>query len=287
MMRVLLICLLVAASGGETSEGDDGGKRTLAVTYVGNAGFLVKAGGQAVLIDALYRDGVSGYVSIPPERQRLMETAMPPFDDVDVALTTHHHADHFDAAAVVRHLRENADGIFVSTLQAADRMREQTGYDDIEDRVRGVQPAEGERITIKHRGITVHVLNLHHGRSRQISNLGFLVEIGGATILHVGDTECDTDDFKRVRLNEEDIDLAFVPYWYLAYADEVNTLRRSMRPARIVAMHMPPRRLETSYLDDLGGWAAAVRKIEANFDNVVIFDDEMQSEFVVIAPDNE
>ena len=132
----------------------------------------------------------------------------------------------------------------------------------------------------------MQVLNLHHGRSRPVENLGFLIEIDGVMLLHVGDTAADTDDFRRNKLDEAKIDVAFLPYWYLAYESSVETVREGIQAAHFVAMHMPPKELSPSYLDDLGGFESAVRIIQKNFPGAIVFANEMETHLLTLPPGN-
>jgi L-ascorbate metabolism protein UlaG (beta-lactamase superfamily) len=178
---------------------------------------------------------------------------------------------------VANHLRNNPRAVLISTPQARDRLESLDGYDAVAERVQAVIPDEGERIRVDHNDVVVQVLNLHHGRNRPIENLGFLIEFDGVTMLHVGDTEATLADFRHNRLHEEDIDVAFIPYWYLAYDDSQDAVRNGIRAGTIIAMHMPPRELRASYLDDLGGFDKAARGIQSAFANAVVFFDEMET----------
>ena len=92
------------------------------IMYLANEGFLLTSGDHKVLIDGLFREG-GDYATLSLESRETVETALPPFDTVDVVLATHHHADHFHAVAVCRFLDSNPLAQFVSTQQALDQMR--------------------------------------------------------------------------------------------------------------------------------------------------------------------
>jgi L-ascorbate metabolism protein UlaG (beta-lactamase superfamily) len=279
----MIACLAIVKPLSSGSEGTNQDTGTVRITYIGNEGFLIEVGARKVLVDALYRDGVSGYVVIPAARRKQMESASPPFDDVDVVLTTHYHADHFDAAAVGAHLVSNPNALFVSTNQVGEEMRSLSDFQRYADRVRTIVPEEGRRANVQHSGVRIEVLNLHHGRDRPIENLGFLFEVGGVRMLHIGDTEADAAEFRRNQLHEARIDIAFVPYWYLAYEGMAEAVRDGIQAERIVAMHVPPKELKESYLDDLGGFDKAKKQILETFSNAVIFEEEMESKSFTIS----
>jgi L-ascorbate metabolism protein UlaG (beta-lactamase superfamily) len=258
------------ASEGESAAGQ------VRITYVGNEGFLIAAGGRKILVDALYREGVQGYVVLPERRRALLEGARPPFDKVDLVLATHHHADHLDPRAVGAHLRANPRAVFVSTAQAVERLR--TGFEGfgaVRDRVRGVSPAEGERVRREVNGIPLEIMFLHHGRNRPIENLGFLFRIGGRMMLHVGDTEATPADLARQNLPADAIDVAFLPFWFLLGEEWPGAVRSVIRPRRIAVMHVPPRGARDPFIRSLGGRERMLSAIESAFPEALVFRDEM------------
>lgn len=271
----LWVCLLAVAAGSSGAAGKNRGP--VEVTYVGNEGFLIVSGGKKVLVDALYREGVPGYVVLPVRLRQTIERANSPFDKIDLVLATHFHADHFDPAAVGAYLLSSSGALFVSTHQSMDRLRRQmSGKPQTIKRARATFPVEGRRIELNHHGVNLEVLNVHHGRGGKIENLGFIIELDGWRFLHVGDSQGDADDFRLNKLHEERFDVAFIPYWYLAYDGMTAAVTEVIRAERIVAMHVPPRGLSKSYLSSLGGWEGMKKKIKPVFPNVVFFENEME-----------
>lgn len=209
------------------------------ITYVGNEGVLITGGGSRILIDALYGNGVPGYLVHSAETARKLEGGLPPFDGVGLILATHFHADHFDAAAVAAHLTANRKARFVSTVQAVDEMRKLPGWDVLAGRVRGIFPAEGEWERFELGGARVSAISLHHGRGRPIQNLGYVIEMGGRKLIHIGDTTASKDDLAIYRLGAERIDVALLPYWYLTDADFIRAVDVEISPKSIIPIHIP------------------------------------------------
>jgi len=273
----LAIAIALAPVTAQEAEPKPEPKRgPLSVTYIGNEGFMIESGGVKVLVDALYRDGVPGYVVIPEERRRLLETAQPPFADVTLILATHYHADHFDPGAVLEHLKASPKTVFLSTPQAVDLMRELPDFDTVRGRVRPEHPQEGERVRAERPGLVLHVLNLHHGRERPVQNLGFIIEMRGVKILHVGDTEATVKDFQANLIREEEIDLVFLPYWYLTAGNE-KAIEEAIAPGRIVATHLPPPSDPQGLLQTQGGFEKLAAGIEGRFPKAVVFRQEMET----------
>jgi len=273
LVLVLLGCLIAVSAAAASS-----GANSLAVTYVGNEGFLIEADGTKILVDALYREGVQGYIVHPPDRRDAMEGARPPFDDIDLVLATHDHADHFDAAAVAACLRHNPGATFVSTPMAVERLQDEMDKDaTMRSRIVGVHPVEGERFSRTVNGIELQVINLHHGRTRSVQNLGFLARFAGWTILHIGDTEATIDDLLLYDLAADDIDIAFIPYWFLIDDTRDDELLRAIPSERIAVMHVPPRDSRAQHIEDRGGWDAMLDRIEEQYRGAVTFREPMQT----------
>jgi L-ascorbate metabolism protein UlaG (beta-lactamase superfamily) len=242
----------------------------LEVTYLANEGFMIAGGGKKVLIDALFREGVGGYAVISPATRELLEQARSPFDGVDVALATHFHADHFDAEAVLAHLKNNPQVLFFSTNQAADKLRATGQFDAVKTRMVAVLPEDGERFHNEHRGLRVQLFNIHHGRGRPIENLGFSVEIAGKRVLHIGDSDAEAAVFQKYEVAKDSIDVAFLPFWYFLNDDFKQAVREQIRPRHIVVMHIE---LDTFRS---GSWQKKWTKIKAEFPRAVYFAQELE-----------
>ncbi|MDH3746431.1 MAG: MBL fold metallo-hydrolase [Acidobacteriota bacterium] len=237
------------------------------ITYLANEGFLLVSGEQKVLIDALF-PGITHYSAVPEPTRSRLESAKPPFDGVDLVLATHFHDDHFGAREVARHLAASG-AVFLSTPQVAELLRPK-----LTGRAANIWahfPEEGERTTVSHAGIDVTILNLHHGRDRNppVENLGFLLELGGLRILHIGDTEVSKNDIRPYRLNEAQIDVALVPSWFLAEPQWQGVVEE-IQPARVVAMHLATAKAPRSWFGSAGSRARRVEGIRVAFPSVWI-----------------
>lgn len=272
IMTALLLSLLVSLTAPVSGSS---GVDSVRITYVGNEGFLIESGGKKVLIDALYRAGVSGYVVHTPDVRKLLERALPPFDNLDLILATHFHADHFDPDAVGIHLLSDRNAFFLTTNQAAGQMESYQGYRNIQARVKGILPEEGQEEVLDYGGMQVHVFNLHHGRGRPVENLGFLIVIGDRTFLHVGDTEVSTTQLASYGLQARDIDFLFVPYWFLLDNSEDVNIVSTIGPHTVIPMHLPPKDDPRSFMADTGGFEGTVARIASNYPNAVVFEEPM------------
>ncbi|HKQ76001.1 MAG TPA: MBL fold metallo-hydrolase [Blastocatellia bacterium] len=244
------------------------------VTYLANEGFMIAGGGRKLLIDALFREGVGGYATLSPATRERMEQARSPFDDVDAVFATHFHADHFDAEAVISHLTRNPQAFFFSTNQAADKLRATSKFDAFKTRVVTALPKEGERFHSGHRSLSVQLLNIHHGRARPVENLGFIVEIAGKQVLHIGDSEAESAVFQKYEMAKDRIDVAFLPFWYFLNDDFKLAVREQIRPRHIVVMHIE----SDTFINRVrsGSWQKKWMSIKAEFPNAVFFENELE-----------
>lgn len=228
------------------------------VRHLGNEGFLLSAGDDKVLIDALYGDGLAGYPVVPADLRRQIETAEGDFADVDLVLASHFHGDHFDADAVVRHLKANPRARFASTPQAVEALTER-GVS--EATAAAFWPAAETFESYEYSGVKATALRFHHGRS-SAQNLGWVIEIGGMTFLHLGDTVVTPDELATLPIDRFAIDVALVPYWYFDSKGLHPVLDR-LEARHLVAMHFPAADAPANYFGttgDLQGQIAACRK---------------------------
>lgn len=229
-MRRILLALLVLLALPLAAQ--------VEVTYLANEGVMLRGGGAAVLIDALHGPYKS-YAAAPANVRAAMERADAPYR-VDLVLVSHIHADHFDAAMVANHLKNNGAARLISSRQVTDAVLAQLPA-ALANRVRAVTPRAGESI-LAHSSpnLNVRILGLPHGGPQRsaIQNLGHLIEIGGVKVLHIGDADVDPALFANFALPAETIDLALIPEWYLAYEEGQKLVREQIRPLRIAAVHM-------------------------------------------------
>jgi L-ascorbate metabolism protein UlaG (beta-lactamase superfamily) len=231
-LRLVVLSLVVAGIVPAASPDGHG----VEMVYLANEGFMIRSGDRAVLVDALFGDGIGGYPAVPEEIRRDMESGEPPFGRVQLVLATHQHGDHFDPAAVARFLDSHPEALFVSTEDAVRRLMDRLPEtSSVRSRILAAAPDPGGPIRIEHDGLTVEAFDLHHGHGMEppIANLGFIVEIGGVKLLHVGDTEVTAEEFRRSGAADRRVDVALLSYWTLDRLDPL------VGASRNVLMHLP------------------------------------------------
>src|SRR5688572_14298948 len=189
----LLGAIVVATAAAQPSGVD--------ITLTANEGVLLAAGDKKVLIDALFQE-YDGYPVAPAPMQQALARGQAPFDGVDVILVTHRHGDHFHPRSVAAHLRANRGATLVTSQQVIDSLHAGANFTALhEGQVlsRTMPAATRRRETIN--DVSVELLGIPHGgeRHRHVEHLGFLVEIGGRRVLHVGDTEISAATYALLR----------------------------------------------------------------------------------------
>jgi L-ascorbate metabolism protein UlaG (beta-lactamase superfamily) len=242
---------------------------SLTVTYIANEGVLISAGGKQVLIDGLHREYKPAYLFPPPELLSALEQARDPYHKINVVLVSHLHLDHFHPESVGLHLKHNKSAQLVSSEQIISGMKEKfAGFAEIESRVRQVTPAWKSQIPVALDGIKIKILGLRHSGSNftWIQNLGHVIEIGGKKLLHIGDADMTAENFSSFRLHEENIDIAFIPYWFLLSSEGRSFVVDQFRPKQIIAVHVPPAEAET-----------AIREITKAIPGTIVFTKVLES----------
>lgn len=232
---------------------------TVTVTYLANEGVSIRNNSHHILIDALFREGVSGYQTLPETLRNQLENARPPYDRVNTLLVTHRHADHFDRQAVAAFLQSSPS----TSLIAGEEVVQEVGMEiaDAENfRLYSSMPHWQESDTIDVDGITIRTLRMRHGSKRNyaLHHLGFIIELNNIKILHIGDLEIIPENFAPFRLVEEKIDIALLPYWMLTYDSGEKIVRDLIRPQKIVAIHIWTPELENGRSEILRRFPDAV-----------------------------
>lgn len=216
---------------------------TVEITYIANEGALIASGGKQVLIDGLHREYQPAYAFLPNAEREKIETAKPPFDRIDLILVSHVHLDHFHSESVGLHLQHNPKAQLVSSQQVVNEVEKNfKGFATIKARVTGVTPPWKEKVTMKAAGVDFEILGLRHGTGRHatIQNLGHVIKLGGKKILHIGDADTSLENFEKLNLDEEQIDIALLPFWFLVGSEGQTVVREHIKPKQIIAVHISP-----------------------------------------------
>lgn len=211
------------------------------ITFLANEGVMLSAGGRKVLIDALFLKYGPEY-AVPADSTLVsLQRARIPFDSVDVILVTHRHGDHFHPVPMAAHLRANPRATLLTSQQVIDSLRGQLSAEELRSpRIMSRTTAPGMKRRESIAGIAVELLGLPHAgtRHRIVEHLGYVVEIGGRRVLHVGDTDVTEANFAPFRLDTARIDVALFPNWVVTSEEGRRVIERWIRPRQVVAFHV-------------------------------------------------
>ncbi len=228
------------------------------VTHLGVSGFMVVMGDKKVLFDA-FND------AIPYSTAHLLTSAQPPFDHVDLILTTHSHNDHFNASQVKEYLKNSPETRFVSTTQAVKLLETELGGPD--RRLTAMDPKAGSPVSQEIDGIQVEAIYMSHGippDGNEIYNNAYLVTFNGLTIFHSGDT-IEFPKLEPYHLEEKKIDIGFIVYFYLTeYPQARSTIEKYIRPKYLLPIHYPQPTYDAN-------------KVMEKFPEAILFKDSLDS----------
>jgi L-ascorbate metabolism protein UlaG (beta-lactamase superfamily) len=244
--RILAVAVCLAGANpplllhGQAAR-SDGATAGVTVTFLANEGVMLSSGTKKVLIDGLFLKYETGYAVPADSTQAALAGARAPFDSVDLVLVTHRHGDHFHPVPVAAHLRSNPRATLLTSQQVIDSLRGRLSADELRSpRVMARTTAPGTRRREVVSGIAVELLGLPHGswRHRSVEHLGYVVELGGRRVLHVGDTDVSEAHFARFRLDTARIDVALLPSWAVTSDEGRRVIERWIRPRHVVAFHV-------------------------------------------------
>lgn len=237
LVALAAVTIAAGAPGGDTVARQDGAS----ITFLANEGVMLSSGTKRVLIDALFQKYETGFALPADSTRAALEGARPPFDAVDLILVTHRHGDHFHPASVAAHLRANPRATLLTSRQVIDSLRGRLESAALATRrVMGRTIAAGARRREVVNGIVVELIGLPHGgrRHRAVEHVGYVVELGGRRILHVGDTDISESVFAPFRLDTARIDVALLPIWMVTSREGRRVIARWIRPRHVVAFHV-------------------------------------------------
>ena len=248
-MIAMLVCLLVSLACSQPKkaevvrENETKEIPELTIRYIANEGVLIRAADRQILIDSLHREYKPAYAFPPADLLNLLETARKPYDKIDLLLVSHVHLDHFHPESIALYLKNNPRAFFASSGQAVGEIEKAfADYEKIKAQIQPVAHEWKKSFDYQRNGIKVRFLGLRHANAQfaSIQNFGHLIEIGGKKLLHIGDADMTAENFAAFELARENIDVAFIPYWFLTSENGRKLVSEQFNPKRIIAVHISP-----------------------------------------------
>ena len=247
---IVSIAVVFVCVAGSITGASAGG---IEVTFLAGEGFMISCGHSKVLIDALFDlnddEGKPprAHDYLPPDGIARLEGARKPFDKVDAVLVTHAHDDHFTAGCAARYMRANGWAVLAGTKAVTDQLAEYPWLEgESGERLVTVDVSTGEIDTLVIDGLTIYALGIRHTGCENVSgpespcidHAAWLVETDGCRILHLGDAKLAAEEFEQFPwLPGLEVDIAFVPFWFIQKAGGADLITRLIAPKTVVLMH--------------------------------------------------
>ena len=200
------------------------GQEELGVTFIGHSSFLLQVGGRKVLVDPVFSKRL-----ILLRRQRRPGVLVKDLPPIDLVLLTHAHMDHLDMASLRRVIR--------ATRRLSGRAPEVVVPQGVEDLVARLGFSAVHRLawweSIGTQSLKITMTPCKHWGARMFRDThrgygGYVVEGGGQTVYHSGDTAY-FEGFREIgaRLKPQVALLPIGAYFPDAYRFRAHQPRRS------------------------------------------------------------
>ncbi|WP_420434252.1 hypothetical protein [Hyphobacterium sp.] len=206
------------------------------IRFLANEGVHISDGETAVLIDALNWNSYEGRYALPSDEARAnMIAGAAPFDAVTALLFTHIHGDHSDPDSAADFLLAQDEVIVAAPAQVTDAIVNGDLPEAARNRVFPVEASAAEPGPWTHPFLDyIEGAWLFHREG--VDNITWHVEIGGISVLHLGDTAPRMADFSV--WDDTAFDVILYPYWFAQMPEGVAFLE-SRPQARAIAFHLP------------------------------------------------
>ena len=219
----------------------------IVITQLANEGVIIEGGQTRIMIDGMVVEPYSIYGGLPAVAIPDFRAASGAFADIDLALVSHRHHDHNQPRFACEFMQASSDTRLETSAQVLGLMREKCReFVTTSPRIRTIDPQYGAHHEITKSDARVTVFPLSHGTRKyaRIQNYGHLVEVGGITLLHIGDAAMNPADFERAGLGEQRVDVALIPFWFFQPGPGVAVIETYMDAALKIAVHIPPGEME-------------------------------------------
>ncbi|MEP6617173.1 MAG: MBL fold metallo-hydrolase, partial [Ginsengibacter sp.] len=160
------------------------------IWWLGQSGFLLQCNGKRVLLDPYLSDSLTiKYANTSKPHVRMSERVLDPglLRNISVVSSSHNHTDHLDGESLVIIIKNNPGLSFIVPEANRKFVAERIGYDD--EFMTGLN--EGGAVTIhdiKFHGIPAMHNEIEKDEKGNCKYMGYVIEFGGFTIYHSGDT---------------------------------------------------------------------------------------------------
>lgn len=211
------------------------------ICYKGNMGIELRQDSLTVLIDALHSYYKSTYVYPSAEEA---ESMISQSGGMSWALFTHKHSDHTDPVLAAKFLAASESHFISGSQQFCDAL---SG-----NKSRVVPARGGETMIADHAELQICAIFLPHTNARfreSIPNYGYIVNLGGHSIWHLGDADTDEAVFRNWMGKYGTPDVLVVPAWFVVFARGRKIIADLLQPRHLLVSHIPAGQ-EKAYVRD-------------------------------------
>lgn len=225
------------------------------MTYIANAGVMLKLDGKKILIDPLTTPGNVLYLDTEQGAREALLANAAPYDHVDVVLVTHHHRDHFHAEGILALLEAQPGAHLVSSPEVIQRLElaaestlsgevfESGASTDLEsDRWTAVNLDLYSHTEITCSGVTLQIFRtLHDGEDyADVTNLMFVIKSHSMVVAQLGDSAPADINFEGILSKiGSPLDLVIANFPYIAIPTARKLVESHLAPASLAVIHFP------------------------------------------------
>ncbi len=213
--------------------------------YLANEGVMVHVGETKIVFDPLFDNDYGQFEMLPKEMKAALLAGDAPYNDLDAALISHSHGDHFSPVDMVKLLQQHTDLKLFAPAQAVTDLQQAPNFDPaLLTRITAINRSDKpQQFVVK--DIVIDASTIPHAgwpeRMKDVHNLVYRVTLNDTTVIHMGDADTKDHHFapNAAHWDEKQIHMAFPPYWYLYSENGKKVLTDRLKPGQVVGIHVP------------------------------------------------
>ena len=206
---------------------------SIIVSYKGNMGVLVTCPKVSVLIDGLHEYYAPAYLNPPAEEVSKMISGQDGYNQLQFAIFTHFHRDHYSAKLAKDFLRSSAKNRVAGSPQVTDSL----------PAAQVMRAWNKNTLLFDHStsNLSIYAFDIPHTgpqRHSKVQNIAYVVRSGELNLLHIGDADTDPSAFRKLSLGK--VDVLVVPIWFLMNKEGREIIQDIIKPHTVIATHISP-----------------------------------------------
>ena len=204
----------------------------ITINYTGNMGILISSLNTSVLVDGLHEYYGPDYLNPPVVEVNKILGRQAPYANLNLALFTHYHRDHYSAKLARDFLRSSSGRYVAGSQKVIDSLAAA--------QVINAWNRNGLLFKDSASELSIYSFDLPHTgpqRHSKVQNIAYLVKFGKSGLLHIGDANVDLSSFKKLHVGM--VDVMVVPVWFLM-DKEGKEIIDHIKPHTVIATHISP-----------------------------------------------